>query len=78
MSDLFTTAPAEPEPALAPVVQLHPDGVRVRTETRTTEGGNEFAIYWVERWRGTRSTVAVMYDVDELRQLRDAIDRVLP
>ena len=70
MSDgLFSKAA---EPGIAPVVELRPDGIRVRTEQRD---GIDF--FWVERWRSSRSTTAVIYDRDELVQLRDAIDRVL-
>lgn len=70
MSDgLFSKAP---EPGVAPVVELRPDGIRLRADPR---GGIDF--WWVERWRSTRSTTAVVYDRDELVQLRDAIDRVL-
>ena len=73
MANLFDLAPPPPvEPPLAPVVQLHPDGVRVRTEVRD---GIEF--FWAERWRSNRSSAAVIYDRAELEQLRDAIDRVL-
>jgi hypothetical protein len=67
----LTELPIAPAP-IAPVVVLHPDGIRVRTEER-----DGVTLYWVERWRATRSTTAVMYDRDELQQLRDAIDRVL-
>ena len=70
MSELFSK-PAPPE-AIAQVVELRPDGIRVRTEQRD---GIDF--FWVERWRSSRSTTAVVYDRDELVQLRDAIDRVL-
>lgn len=66
MSELFNAAPVVP--ALAEVVELHPSGVFVRED-----GG----VYWVERRRGTRSTACVSYDVNELEQLRVAIDRAL-
>ena len=69
---LFPDAPVEVEPAIAPVIVLHPVHIAIRQETR--EGIDYF---WVERHRGTRSTHAVIYDLGELAQLRDALDRVL-
>lgn len=64
---------AEPVAApLAEVVVLHPDGVRIRVEER-----DGVELFWCERWRGTRSTVAVMYDREEIEQLAEAIARVL-
>ncbi len=80
MTDLLNlaTAPTEPAPALAEVITMHPDGIFIRQEERVTAAGTPVTHYWVERRRGPRASCAVIYDVEELRQLRDAIDRVLP
>ncbi len=74
MSELFD-APPTVEPELAPVILLHPDHIAIRTEVRATEDGTPVEMHWVERHRGTRSTHAVIYDLEEIHQLQDALDR---
>ncbi len=74
MSDL-PFAKTEPAPALAPVIELHPDGIIIRIHEHDDPDAEP--VYWVERRRGSRSSAAVCYSPVELRQLRDAIERVL-
>jgi hypothetical protein len=67
---LFTADGPAP---VAEVVQLHPDGVVIRTEAR--EDGED--VYWIERRRGSRATAAVGYSLTELLDLRVKLRRLL-